>query len=233
MLASIFTRVVHHWDVLADDLVAGNRVPRRWLELVALMMVSAAIYGAVLGWWHGMRLAGYVAAKLPTVLILTSSFTMLFSWVIARTFGLPLRFSQVGALTFLALSTGSVLLASLSPVAWLFTVTAPPPTPEARTAHNLLYLMHTMLVGVSGLVGTATLWRALRATRLPAPRLAGAYVAWLAAYALVGGEVAWILRPFVGSVSPEHPIVFLRHDALDGNVYEFVFRDIVPYLLTR
>jgi len=47
----------------------------------------------------------------------------------------------------------------------------------------------------------------------------------------VGGEVAWSLRPFVGSVY--EPTTFLRRDALDGNVYEFVITDIVPYLLQR
>jgi hypothetical protein len=52
---------------------------------------------------------------------------------------------------------------------------------------------------------------------------------WLAAFALVGGEIAWVLRPFVGSVYK--PVVFLRGDALDGNVYEFVFTDILPHLL--
>jgi hypothetical protein len=52
-------------------------------------------------------------------------------------------------------------------------------------------------------------------------------------YALVGGEVAWALRPFVGSVSPRYPIVFLRQDALEGNVYEFIGSDIVPYLWSR
>jgi hypothetical protein len=232
-LPNIFTRVVHHWNELAADLALGHSVARRWLELAVLMAVGAAVYGFVLGWWHGPRLAGYVAAKLPAVLLLTAACTMFFSWIAARALGLPLRFPQVGAMTFLALSTASVLLASLAPIAWLFTVTAPPPTPDARTAHNLLYLMHTTLVGISGLAGTVTLWRALGATGAPVAKRAGAYALWLAAYAIVGGEVAWVLRPFVGSVSPEHPIVFLRPDALDGNVYEFVIRDIIPHLLAN
>ena len=49
-------------------------------------------------------------------------------------------------------------------------------------------------------------------------------------FALVGGEVAWALRPFVGSVYK--PVVFLRADALDGNVYEFIFTEILPHLLS-
>jgi len=230
----IFHRVVREQASLIDDLIADQSVGDRWRELAALMIVSAAIYGTVLGWWHGPRLASYVAVKLPLVLLLTSAFTMLFAWVAARAVGLTLRFAQVGALTFLGLATASVLLAALTPIAWLFTATAvPPPTPAARTAHNVLYLTHTVLVGMAGLAGTRNLWRALRATQASLPAVLSTYIMWLLAYALVGGEVAWVLRPFVGSVSPDFPVVFLRDDALRGNVYEFMLSDIFPYLNSR
>ena len=86
---------------------------------------------------------------------------------------------------------------------------------------------------MAGLAGTRNLWRALRATHAPLPAVLATYVTWLLAYALVGGEVAWMLRPFVGSVSPDFPVVFLRDDALRGNVYEFMFSDIFPYLNSR
>ncbi len=69
--------------------------------------------------------------------------------------------------------------------------------------------------------------------RLDEPRrtLRAVYAVWVAAFALVGGEVAWALRPFVGSIYM--PVHFLRADALAGNVYEFIFTDIVPHLLSR
>ena len=233
-MIQIFKRVVREQASLIDDLANDRSVGARWRELALLMVVSSALYGSVLGWWHGARLASYVAVKLPLVLILTSTFTMLFAWIAARAVGLSLRLAQVGALTFLGLTTASVLLASVTPIAWLFTATALlPPSPGARTAHNVLYLTHTLLVGVSGLAGTWSLWRALRGTRAARSAVVATYVTWLLAYALVGGEVAWMLRPFVGSVSPDFPVVFLRGDALRGNVYEFVFSDIFPYLASR
>jgi hypothetical protein len=132
----------------------------------------------------------------------------------------------VAVLTFLALAAGSLLLAALAPVALLYTLSAPPPTEEARTAHNLLYLLHTAFVGGSGLAGMAVLWRGMRSFGRPARAV---FFIWIAAFALAGGEVAWALRPFVGSVYK--PVVFLRPDALHGNVYEFVFTDILPHLL--
>jgi hypothetical protein len=181
--------------------------------------------------WSGTRLALYVTIKLPLVLLLTSAFTVLLSWLGAAALGVRVRFAQVASLTFLALAVGSVLLASLAPVAWLFTVCAPPHTPDARTSHNLLYLMHVIFVGGSGLAGTRVLWLAM--SRLDSPRraLRASYLLWVASYALVGGEVAWALRPFVGSVYM--PVAFLRADALDGNVFEFIVTDIVPHLVRQ
>ena len=226
MIGDIAKDLLHGAGELLDEVTAGRALFRGWLALSLLMILSAAAYGAVLGVWHGPRLALYVAVKLPLVLLLTSALTVPFSWAGSALLGLPLRVGQVAVLTFLALAAGSLLLAALAPVALLFTASAPPPTEEARTAHNLLYLLHTAFVGGSGLAGTAVLWRGMRSFGRPARAV---FFVWIAAFALVGGEVAWALRPFVGSVYK--PVVFLRPDALNGNVYEFVFTDILPHLL--
>lgn len=216
---------------LLSDVLAGRPLAAHWVRLCVVITVGAAVYGAVLGYWHGPRLALYVAAKLPLVLLFTAGLTLLLSFVLAQLLGLPLRFGQVAVLIFLGLASASVLLASLAPIAWLFTVSSPPPTTAARIAHNLLYLLHTGFVGGSGLAGSLALREALRATGRPSGVVRRVYWSWILAYALVGGEVAWALRPFVGSVY--YPVVFLREDALRGNVYEFIFTDILPHLLSR
>jgi hypothetical protein len=230
-VAETWRELLRGADGLLADIAAGRGLLGHGLRLALGMTVCAAVYGAVLGFWHGWQLALYAAVKLPLVLLLTAALTVAFSWTAAAAVGLPLRFGQVAVLTFLALAVASLFLASLAPVAWLFTVSAPPPTGEARTAHNLLYLLHTTFVGACGLAGTGALWRALRRLDAPQRSLRAAFALWIAGYALVGGEVAWALRPFVGSVYM--PVVFLRPDALDGNVYEFIVTDILPHLAPR
>jgi hypothetical protein len=220
-------------EQLLDRVLGDETVSSIFWRLLIVMITGAALYGAVLGSWHGARLAAYDALKLPLVLLLTSAFTVFFSWVASRALGISLRFSQVTVLTFIGLATTAVLLASLAPVAWFFTWCAPLPDAAARTTHNELYLFHTVFVAVCGVGGTHTLWRAVLRLAHPRGIVAAAYVLWVLAYAVVGGEVAWALRPFVGSVSPQHPLVFLRADALNGNVYEFIGTDIAPYLWSR
>jgi len=224
-------------DALASPAGAARRgfwnaVPEPTLAALArlalAMSAGAAIYGAVLGGWQGRILILYVALKLPLVLLLTSAFTLLLSFVGARVFDLRLGLLEVAVLTFTGLAVASLLLAALAPVAAFFEWACPRPSPAARLAHNLLYLLHTGFVGGAGLAGSIALWRGLKRAVGAARSVRRVFALWILAYALVGGEVAWALRPFVGSVF--EPVAFLRADALRGNVYEFVFTDIVPYL---
>jgi hypothetical protein len=214
---------------LLAELQLDREVPRHIAGLVFTIVVFGATYGAVLGSWHGPRLASYVAIKIPLMLLTTASITALFNWIIAALLGVPLRLRQIAGLTLLPLAATAAVAASLAPVAWLFTNSLPPPSDAQRTLHNLLYLTHTLLIACAGLAGTAALRGALiEVCGGDATRARRIRWSWVIVYALTGGEVAWALRPFVGSVYL--PVVFLREDALHGNVYEFIVTDILPHL---
>jgi len=207
-----------------------DRAPndRSLARSLARLVAGGALYGAALGSWHGPRLALYTALKLPLLLIATALATAAFQTLIGRALGLRLGAGGALRLSLRGYATTALLLGSLAPVALLFVASTPRPDADGRTAHNLLYLTHVALVAACGLAGLATLCRELGAAA-PSRRAARlALVTWVAASALVGGELAWALRPFVGSVY--EPVAFLRADALDGNVYEFVWTDILPHL---
>jgi hypothetical protein len=218
-------------EALLDDVLADRGLGRTWLRLVALTCACAALYGFVFGSWHGSRLALFVALKFPLVLLATAALTLPLNWTLAVATRAPISFRQVAVLTFLTLALASLLVASLAPVAWLFVRGAPPPSDAARTAHNLLYLMHTAFVGGAGYASVALLRGGLERRGDVGRQAARALRVWVVTFALVGGEVAWALRPFVGSVY--YRVELLREDALDGNVYEFIWTDILPHLTGR
>jgi len=194
-----------------------------------VILVCGSIYGASLGAWHDTRLAFYSAIKVPLLLLATAALTALFNWIIAAMIGLPLKFGETFEMSLLPLAVASIILASCAPVIFFFDLSLPPPMPSARTLHNLLYLTHTALVAGAGVTGMTFLQRRLLEVCNGDARLSRrVHAAWIVAFAFVGGEVAWILRPFIGSVYL--PVVFLRSDALHGNVYEFIFTDILPHL---
>ena len=216
-------------QAVLDDLVAGRNLVRRAGELLLLMAIGSSVYGAVLGLWRGPTQACFAFVKLPLVLLVTSALTMVFNWMLALLMGVRMSFAQATALTMLCLAVASVVLASLAPIALVFSLSAPEPSTSARTAHNLLYLFHTLFIAGAGVAGTAVLRTALDRICPDLPRSRRLRHAWIVVFAFVGGEVAWALRPFVGSVYL--PVVFLRADAFHGNMYEFMITDILPHLL--
>ena len=194
-----------------------------------MILVCGAIYGSSLGAWRDPQLAFYTAIKVPLLLLTTAALTALFNWIIAALIGLPLKFTESVSMSLLPLAIASVILASAAPIVFFFDLSLPPPSSDQRTLHNLLYLTHTALVAGAGVTGTTFLRRRLLEVCNGDARLARrVHATWVAAFAFTGGEVAWILRPFIGSVYL--PVVFLRPDALHGNVYEFILTDILPHL---
>ena len=197
--------------------------------LILCTIIFGAIYGAVLGSWHGAKLAGYVAIKVPLLMLSTAAITALFNWIVAALLGLRMRITQTFKLTLVPLAIASIVAASLAPVAWFFTQSLPGPSPAQRTLHNLLFLVHVTTIAAAGVAGTRMLRHVLTSACDGNEQRARAIrFAWVVVYAFVGGEMAWILRPFLGSVFL--PVVFLRDDALNGNVYEFILTDIIPHL---
>jgi hypothetical protein len=199
---------------------------------IVTIACCGAAYGAALGAWNGGRLAAYAAAKLPIVLLATTSVTLVFNAAAAGVvIGRRARLRDVAAVTLSGMAVASMLLASLAPVILLFDVSLPPAGAGSRTTHNLLYLLHTVAVASAGLAGVVVMWRALWSLSGSGPTASRILCVWLVSMAVVGGEVAWALRPFVGSVYLT--VAFVREDALNGNVYEFIWTDIRPHLVGR
>jgi hypothetical protein len=220
-----FALVLGHQEDLLLDIAERRQLVQHWATLAGVMVAGSSVYGAVLGYWRSPQMGAYAAIKLPLLLASTSLVTMTFNWIIAVALGIRVTFLQVSVLTTAALASASLVLLSLSPVALLFTLCAPAPSEHARATHNILFVTHTALIATCGLVGTEALWRFLRSVARSAGEARRAYVAWIAMFAFVGGELGWLLRPFVGSIY--FPVVFLRGEALQRNVYEFIWTDIL------
>lgn len=212
-----------------DALESGRAAARSRSALVLVIVLGGGSYGASIGAWRGGGMVLLTAIKLPLALLVTTFVTLMINALLGRLLGLRIGIGQTLTLTLLAMAATSALLGALAPVSWWFQMSAEAPGADARTAHNLLYLLHVAMVAWAGLVGSSLLLQGLdRFTRSRATRRR-VYACWTLTMALVGGQVCWSLRPFVGSIY--EPIALVREDALDGNVYEFIVTDIVPHLL--
>jgi len=208
----------------------------KWRDLFSLIVFvcfACALYGAVLAGWRSPRLSVYVAIKLPILFLGTTAIVAIFNWMIATALGSGLSFKSTVFAVFASMTIGCWILLSLIPVTLFFLVSGVSysgTTTELQFAHNSILMIHILILSLAGIAGNAALLQGLR--RLVAPRCPATslFLSWLAAFAFVGCQLSWILRPFIGS--PFFPVAFMRPDALDRNFYEFVFTEVLPFLLT-
>ncbi len=205
-----------------------GHVARRMLFVAA----ATGVYGAVLAAWRSPLMAAYVAAKLPLVFVGATMLVSVFCWMAGLATGADLRYREVLEAVFFAMSVAGAILLALAPVVLFFVFSAAPDSGTRETmrlAHAAMMLAHIVVMAGAGTVGVALLYRSLK-RRVPAGcRLVLMMCLWLAAFAVVGCQLGWIMRPLVGS--PNIAVEFLRSDALQSNFLESLFTQIIPHLL--
>ena len=217
------------WDTL-------GRQGFRWKDLASLVMfvvLACGLYGAVLAGWRAPLMAIYGAVKLPVLFLGTAIIVAVFNWMTASVLGAGLSFRSTVFVVLASLTIASWILLSLLPVALFFMlsgVSSAGTHDELRYAHNSILLTHIAILALAGLGGNAALLKGLRRIVRPGCPATSLFLSWLVAFAFVGCQLSWILRPFVGS--PFYPVAFMRADCLDRNFYEFVFKEVLPFLLT-
>jgi hypothetical protein len=177
-------------------------------------------------------MAAYVAAKLPMVFVGVTLLVSLFCWMAALATGAGLKYREVLEAVFFAMSVAGAILLAAAPIVLFFVFSAAPDSGTRETmrlAHATMMLAHIVVMGSAGTVGVALLYRSLKG-HVPANcRLVLMMFFWLAAFAVVGCQLGWIMRPLVGS--PNISVEFLRSDALDSNFLESLFTQIIPHLI--
>jgi glucan phosphoethanolaminetransferase (alkaline phosphatase superfamily) len=206
---------------------------RDLLSLALFVVLACGLYGAVLAGWRSPRLSLYVAVKLPLLFLGTIAIVAVFNWMTASILGAALSLRSTVFVALASMTIGCWILLGLVPVSLFFLFTGVSYTgthDELRYAHNTILMTHIVALAIAGVAGNVALLKGLRrvvSAHCPVHVLFGL---WLAAFALVGCQLSWILRPFVGS--PFYPVAFVRPDCLDRNFYEFIFTEVLPFLVT-
>ena len=202
--------------------------------MAGFVVMASAVYGAVMAGWRSPQLALFVAAKLPLLFVGSTAVVALFNWMVAAVMGSGLSFRQTIALAFASMTIAGWILLALAPVALFLTLTSVPQTgtaPQADViyAYRLMLLTHVAVLAIAGVSGNGVLYNGLRATVRSGCPVFGLFAVWIALFAVVGCQMSWILRPFVGSPSLE--IAFFRDNAFQSNFFQEVFLKLLPALL--
>lgn len=199
----------------AEELETGEvKLPTRWL--VGASLLCGILYGLCMGLYaaSGDTLRGSLqfvssALKVPSLFLLTLVVTFPSLYVFGALAGIRLGAAQMLRLLVAAITVNLAVVASFGPVTLFFTV--------FTTSHAFISLLNVVFFALSGFVSLGFLARAARAV-LEAEGMDGAtsqrrarliFRTWIVIYGIVGAQMGWILRPFVGN--PKLEFVWFRH----------------------
>jgi hypothetical protein len=200
-------------------------------ELALAALPLGVVYGLFMGFyavarggaWSGLQVLAS-AVKVPLLFLLTLVVTLPSLYVLSALARSRLSFTHTVRLLLAAVTVNLALLASFGPVTAFFTL--------STESYPFMILLNVAFFTVSGLVGLVFLRKALdvvfevepavpvappgadtigaRVSR-PVPQQDPAgriFSTWTFIYAVVGAQMGWILRPFIGA--PSEPFRWFR-----------------------
>jgi len=142
-----------------------------------------------------------VAVKTPVLFLLTLLICALALYFLNLAFGLRLTFMPSMTLMLFTLAGTGVMLVVFAPIALLFTA--------VTTSYHFMKVLHVVIFIIAGLFGVKILGEGLVSVQAdPGEEVAFAssskkmrpvLFSWLLLYCLVGAQLAWTLKPFLGT----------------------------------
>jgi hypothetical protein len=204
--------------------------------LCAVILGLGLIYGLCMGAFALFKSGGpsgiqflTTTLKVPALFFLTLFVTLPSLYVFNALVGSRLSPLSVWRLLIASLAVTLAVLASLGPIVAFFSV--------STTSYSFMILLNVLVYAVSGLLGLMFLLQTLHRLSVASdeppnvpPKLPGApaetgaldkleghvlgthvkavFRCWVVVFALVGAQMAWVLRPFLGN--PAEPFTWFR-----------------------
>jgi len=219
------------FDTLRNLLQASPDLLQEWVKQPSIgknllciftIVIGCGVYGFTIGFWRSPLMGLYVGIKFPLLIFVTLLCNGFLNGILGFALESELNFKQSTLSLLMSFTIFALINLGLAPVTLFFATNMPNvDSPEASINHACYLLIHTVIIGISGIVSNLHLYRFLKKhttnTRIAAQTLG----AWLLGNAFVGAQFSWILRPFFGS--PNLEVQFLRQNMMEGTFYESIF----------
>lgn len=203
----------------------GRRSAGRMLLYAGVIVLGTASFGGAVGVWRDPMQALYTAIKFPLIVMLTALGNGLLNGMLAPLLGVNITFRQSLLAIFMSFTIAAAVLGACSPLMYFIIWNAPAfaaPTDSATLmTHHFIFVALAASMAGAGIAGNVRLLQLLRQMSGSATAARRTLFAWLAGNLLLGSQLAWILRPFVGA--PYLPVEFVRKAAFEGNFFEALF----------
>jgi len=202
------------------DRLQGGRVELPIAALTCTCLLLGGLYGASMGLFSALARPGtdgliqVIASviKVPLLFLATLVVTFPSLYVVSALARSRLQGPEILRLLLAAIAVNLALLASLAPVAAFFTLSTES-YPFIRLLH-ILFFMASGVVGLNflrrtlpGILGTGVSGPEVLGPRIPGTewkaesqvdRSDAVFRVWIVIYGVVGAQMGWIMRPFIG-----------------------------------
>jgi len=199
-------------QLLFEQISRNKDLGRLVFILSTISFFSTMSYGITMGFHGGGMQALSSALKLPALFLLTAFSCTPSLYVVSILMNQKHRFLQVLCVQSLAIATTSILLLSLTPIQLILQT--------SLQSYSFAVLLHVTTLGISGWFGISYLKEAMVTLNQGVIDLASQrlLMVWIGFYALIGSQLGWILRPFIGSGD-----TFQWFRQLEGDFFSSVF----------
>ena len=207
-----------------EDLRQG-RIAASLGQLAAAGILLGLGYGACMGLYSTLRPGGpsysqllASIVKVPLLFLLTLVVTYPSLYVFSALANSPLKCLETARFLLLGVVANLALLASFGPVTAFFTL--------STDSYPFMIVLNVFFFAASGAAGLVFLNRATRklfsADGSGGQKADLVFKIWVVVYGVVGAQMGWVLRPFIGS--PRATFSFFRER--DSNFFEAVIRTL-------
>jgi hypothetical protein len=194
------------------EIAADCRTDRGATEIARAALVAivlgAALFGGVVGSWRGGWQVAFAALKLPIVSIATLAIAAPAFFVLTQVFGRPWPLRAVISLMLAAGARLSLVLLAATPVLWLMV--------NLGASYPLVKLIAALFYGLAGIAALSLLLVGVGAER-GRWAIVGTFVC---VFMLAGGQVAWVLRPYIGREDRTEEVTLFTREREGGLVYQ-------------
>jgi hypothetical protein len=211
--------------VLTSQDLRGND---QRILIMQLCVIAVALfpYGFTIGVWRDPLQGLYSGIKFPLVVVLVTLMNGVINGILGKLYGANLSLLESMRSIAASYVIAGLLLGSLAPVFLFLALSAPPlTTGGVNEAYGPILLGHVSAIAVAGVVANVRLYGLIQSVTDEPADARRVLAAWIFLSMIVGCQLCWNLRPFIGS--PDLPLQFLRPNAFEGNFYEAVWNQLV------
>ncbi len=195
---SMMNRLLRSPSAVAEDCREDRDLASIAASALVAIVAGALLFGAAVGSWRGGPQIAFAAMKLPLVTVGTLVLCVPAFYAIVAVFGRPWSVRAAVSIMLVAGARFSLVLLAATPVVWLSVSLGAP--------YDAVKLLAALAYALAGLAALGLILRGLG----PGPGRLATVVTFVGVFLLVGGQSAWILRPYIGTPGRDEITLFTR-----------------------